>query len=274
MVSPRSTKLSEFERWGCARGASGYAGGVPVTADPLNVITETTAALSPVDHGGVVRGTTVGRLHVAVPKLRRLVSRGYAFIPDAPTERLAVWDDVWRHGAWSEVMSQALYAYQFSELRRPLTRHEARTVIRWMDRCECWWHGDDLAKIYATIVEDHPRWILPTLRRWNRSANRWRRRNSMVSLIEYASKRLRVLPYAELIGFVEPLLDDDEFYVAKGLGWTLREIGNVYPTEVAGFLERHAHRLQPQAWTGATKNLPRAARTTLMERRRARRDAP
>jgi 3-methyladenine DNA glycosylase AlkD len=102
-----------------------------------------------------------------------------------------------------------------------------------MDRCGCWEHCDDLAKIYATVVEANPSWSMPSLKKWNCSGNPWKRRQSMVSLIEYARKRTRLLPFAELIAFVEPLLDDDEDYVQKGLGWTVREIGNAYPEEIA-----------------------------------------
>ena len=49
--------------------------------------------------------------------------------------------------------------------------------------------------------------MVPTLRRWNRSRNPWKRRRSLVSLIEYADRRDRFLPFNELIGFIEPLLD-------------------------------------------------------------------
>jgi 3-methyladenine DNA glycosylase AlkD len=91
----------------------------------------------------------------------------------------------------------------------------------------------------------------------------------MVSLIEYASRRTRFLPFAELIAFLEPLLDDEEYYVQKGLGWTLREIGNAYPEEVATFMDKYAPRLAPQAWTAATKNLGKQEKLRL----RAIRDA-
>ena len=91
----------------------------------------------------------------------------------------------------------------------------------------------------------------------------------MVSLIEYASKRTRVLPFTELIAFVEPLLDDNDYYVQKGLGWTLREIGNVYPRESAPFIEQHAARLSSRSWTGVTKNLSKPDKARLRAIRNA-----
>ena len=183
--------------------------------------------------------------------MRRAVKQGDSFISESHSSNLKVWDYIWNQSAYAEVMSQALYFYQ----HRELNREEADTIRRWVERCTRWEHSDDLSKIYATVVEAHPRWLVPTLQQWNRSDNPWKRRQSIVSLIEYASKRQRFLPYEDLIAYIEPLLDDEDYYVQKGLGWTLREIGNAYPMEVARFMERNAARLAPQAWTAATKNL-------------------
>jgi len=197
------------------------------------------------------KGETIHRLRIPVPKLRRLVKEGYSFHSVSSSEKLEIWDYIWHHSAYYEVMSQALYTYQYCSL----TQIETKTLMRWVERCTCWEHSDDLSKIYATVVEANPGWIIPTLKTWNRSDNPWKRRQSMVSLIEYASKREQVLPFGDLIAFVEPLLADENYYVQKGLGWTLREIGNVYPLEFAQFIELHAADLAPQAWAGSTKNL-------------------
>jgi 3-methyladenine DNA glycosylase AlkD len=218
--------------------------------------------------GGNVDGLHVEEVRevvLVIPILRRAVKEGYSFVSKSRSENLVIWDYLWRHGAYNEVMHQALYFYQ----HRELNRDEAKTIRGWMERCACWEHCDDLSKIYAMVVEANPVWIMPTLRKWNRSRDLWKRRQSMVSLIEYASKRKRFLPFAELIAFIEPLLDDEEYYVQKGLGWTLREIGNAYPDQGARFIEQHARRLAPQAWTGATKNLGKEEKSRL----RAIRDA-
>ena len=200
-----------------------------------------------------MKGETIHRLRIPVPMVRRVVKEGYDFLSVSPEQNLEIWDYIWRLSAYYEVMSQALYFYQHHNL----SRMETSTILNWVERCTCWEHSDDLSKIYATVVEANPGWIVPTLKKWNRSDNAWKRRQSMVSLIEYASKRKHVLPFLDLIAFIEPLLDDDDYYVQKALGWTLREIGNAYPPEFAQFMEGHAARLAPQAWTSATKNLAR-----------------
>ena len=162
-----------------------------------------------------------------------------------------------------EVMHQALYTYQHVALRK----QEFTTIRAWIDGCACWEHSDDLSKIYANVTEDHPGWIMPTLQQWNRSRNPWERRQSVVALIEYADKRKRFLPYDFMIGQVESLLEDDDHYVQKGLGWTIREIGHAYPEEAWQFMLRHAARFSPQAWTAATKRLEPACKKRLKELR-------
>jgi 3-methyladenine DNA glycosylase AlkD len=214
------------------------------------------------------RGREVHRLRtVSVPAQRRAVRAGYGFVSESRAANLAAWDYIWNEGAYRELMCQALYFYQQSRVR-PLTKPELTTILGWSNRCICWEHSDDLAKIYADVVEANPEWILPSLKRWNSAPNPWLRRMSMTSLIEYARKRRRFLPYEELMAFVLPLIDDDAFYVQKGLGWTVREIGNAYPAQFATFMTGHAARLSPQAWTGATKNMSQAEKARLMAIRR------
>lgn len=217
----------------------------------LAEVTERAEALAAGSLAARKKDGTIYRLRIPVPMVRRVVKEGYAFLSVSPDQNLEIWDYIWRRSPYYEVMSQALYFYQ----HRNLSRRETGTILNWVERCTCWEHSDDLSKIYATVVEANPGWIVPTLKKWNRSENAWKRRQSMVSLIEYASKRERFLSLPDLMAFVEPLLDDDDYYVQKGLGWTLREIGNAYPLEFAQLMERHAARLAPQAWTGATKNL-------------------
>ena len=205
------------------------------------------------------------RLGIRVPDVRRAQKTGYSFSSAPAEEQLEIWDHIWRHSSYYEVMSQALYAYQ----HRQLTRVEIATIRQWVERCTCWEHSDDLSKIYATVVEENPSWMVPALKSWNRSNNAWKRRQSMVSLIEYASKRSRFLTFEQLIAFIEPLLGDEEYYVQKGLGWTLREIHNAYPDETADYFNRRALAIAPTAWSAATQKLKKADKARLNAARKA-----
>ncbi len=157
----------------------------------------------------------MGRLRtVNAPTQRKAVAAGYSFTSGPRSTCLAIWDYIWRQSDLMEVRNQALYFYQHKTLTRP----EVTRIRAWMDRCSCWEHCDDLAKIYADVVEQRPDWVVPTLKRWNRSRNPWKRRQSVVALVEYASKRRRFLSFGTMIAQVESLLDDEDYYVQKGLG--------------------------------------------------------
>lgn len=202
----------------------------------------------------------LGRLRtIRAPRQRQAAKAGYSF-SDAPRGTLVgIWDHIWRSSDLMEVKHQALYTYQ----HKTLQKQEFTRIRRWIDGCACWEHSDDLSKIYADVTEHNPEWILSTLQQWNGSKNPWKRRQSVVALIEYASKRQRFLPFEVMISQVGPLLDDEDYYVQKGVGWTIREIGHAYPEQTWQFMERHAARLSPQAWTGATKKLDRELKQQL-----------
>ncbi len=209
----------------------------------------------------------LGRLRtISAPQQRRAAKAGYSFSGSRPGTLIRIWDHIWRSSDLMEVMHQALYTYQ----HKPLQKQEFTKIRYWIDCCTCWEHSDDLSKIYADVTERNPEWILPTLQRWNKSRNPWKRRQSVVALIEYASKCTRFLPFEVMISQVESLLDDEGYYVQKGVGWTIREIGHAYPDQIRRFMERHAARLSPQAWTGATKKLDRAQKEPLKALRNAR----
>ena len=162
------------------------------------------------------------------------------------------------------MFGQALYAYQHRELKQ----QEIATICQWIERCSCWEHSDDLSKIYATVVEENPNWMVPKLKTWNQSNNPWKRRQFLVSLIEYAGKRRRFLPFEQLIAFIEPLLGDDEHYVQKGPGWTLPEIHNAYPQETADYINRKVLAIATLAWSAAAEKLDKADKARLNAARR------
>lgn len=177
---------------------------------------------------------------------------------------LDTWHDIYMGTPHYEVGSLAIYYYQY----QALSRVEFNTLRQWIDRCDCWEHSDDLSKIFADTLERNPNWVLPTLKKWNRAKNPWQRRQSVVSLLEYTQKRQRVLPFEQLIEFVITLLDDDEYYVQKGIGWTLREIYNAHPKQMLEFFEQRYRDIAPLAWSAATEKLDKSTKTRLNQQRK------
>ncbi|PCJ16329.1 MAG: hypothetical protein COB02_16330 [Candidatus Cloacimonadota bacterium] len=194
---------------------------------------------------------TIHRLNIRVPVLRKESKSKYSFSHLNKSQKIEIWDYIWKKTAIFEVMNIALYVYQ----KVSLNKNEFEYIITWVDKCDCWEHSDDLSKIYAQTLEENPTWILPYLKQWNKSTNLWKRRQSLVSLLEYSSKRKIILPFKELISFINPLLNDSEYYVQKAIGWTLREVYNVYPKQTTKYFKDKLLKLNPIAYSSSTEKL-------------------
>lgn len=205
------------------------------------------------------------RLGLRVPEVRALVKAGYPFLEGLSNkDRLRTWHHIHKNTTLYEVAHQAIYSYQ----HRSLSKTEFNTIRQWVDRCDCWEHSDDLSKIYARVFEEHPDRVEPWYRTWNSDSNPWKRRQSVVGLLEYARKRRKVQPFETLISFVVPLLADDAYYVRKGVGWTLREIYNIYPDKTLSFIRENLAAIHPDSYGAATEKLDRALKARLNNERR------
>jgi 3-methyladenine DNA glycosylase AlkD len=205
------------------------------------------------------------RLDLRVPVIRAMVKTGYDFHRDlSRSEILKAWHFIFSHTDIFEVASQCIYYYQ----HKSLNRAEFNTVVKWIERCDCWEHSDDFSKIYAKVFEENPDWVMPWYKKWNQHKNSWKRRQSIVGLLEYAQKRKQVQSYTVLIEFIRPLLDDDEYYVQKGVGWTLREIYNLYPDKTLRFLYDNLARIDPLAYSAATEKLDKPTKAAMNKQRK------
>jgi 3-methyladenine DNA glycosylase AlkD len=107
---------------------------------------------------------------------------------------------------------------------------------RWLDWFDNWGTTDSFClKVSGPLVarDGAPSDVL---RRWARGDSVWRRRAALVSLIPAARKGgERDL----LLELCEELLRDDEPYVQKAIGWSLKELCKGDMEAVIGFLQAH-----------------------------------
>ncbi len=205
------------------------------------------------------------KFQITVPTLRSFIKQKvYCFQQLNHEKQLDIWNYIWNESDYFESMSMAIYPFQ----HKTLTKKELDTLLKWVDKCYCWEHSDDLSKIFAQVLEENPKWILPVYKEWNQSENLWKRRQSIVGLLEYSSKRKKVLPFKELIAYIKPLLNDSEYYVQKGIGWTLREIYNVYPQETIAFLDKYLLQISSIAYSAATEKLGKEIKQEFNQRRK------
>ncbi|MGE0526706.1 MAG: DNA alkylation repair protein [Bdellovibrionales bacterium] len=208
-----------------------------------------------------------------VPHLRQALRAGFSFSNAEPDVIAEVWDQIWWDSDCYEVMSLAL-AWFYDPKQRLILRPNWPRLRAWSERIDNWAHSDTLSGIYARIHEDCGREVYKTFREWNRSENPWLRRLSIVSLFYYSSQRQKYPSFKQVATLLKPQLNFDHYYVQKGVGWTLRESGNVYPRETFAFIEGHISKISSHAFSAATEKMTPRQRHHLKNLRRMRRGKP
>lgn len=191
------------------------------------------------------------RLRIPVPLVRKSMKPAYAFVSSDSDKNLNAWDELWNKSDLFEAKSQAIYFYQY----KSITLSEFKVIASWVDQCSCWEHSDDLSKVIASVTEENPDWTMPLLNRWVKSKNPWHRRQSLVGMIEYSSKRKRYLPFETYIKNIDALLLDKDYYVQKAVGWILREVYNVYPEKCLKYQIKNLSTISAIAYSAATEKL-------------------
>jgi len=202
--------------------------------------------------GGQSRLRYIG---LRVPHLRQAMRQGFSFSRKSTAELAQIWNQVWWESDCFEVMALAL-AWFYEPQQKAVLCDSWPLLQKWSSRIDNWAHSDTLSGLYARILEQNPQVVYPTLVDWSLSDQPWLRRLSVVSLLYYSSQRKKVLPFKKIRALVHPQIEFAHYYVQKGVGWTLRESSNVYPTETYAYLKKNISKVSSHAFSAATEKLP------------------
>ena len=207
-------------------------------------------------------GTEYDFIGLSVPKQREVFEANYDFKTLTLEQQLEIWNEIWLYSNLYEAMTQAIF---FVSKNRDAfdTKHLFTITKSWIGKVDNWAHSDGLSDIFSYLLEKDAAYVYPQFKNWNTSANPWERRQSLVGLLEYSKKRKKVLPVNKMLPLVKPLLNDENYFVQKGLGWTLREIGNVYPKDTWSFLVTHHKKINAVAFSTAIEKLAAAQKDEL-----------
>ncbi|HKC67334.1 MAG TPA: DNA alkylation repair protein [Bacteroidia bacterium] len=199
-------------------------------------------------------GTQYDFIGLSVPKQREVFKAAYEFNNFTIEQQLEIWNEIWHHSQLYEAMTQALFFV--SQHKNTFdTKVLFATTKNWVGKIDNWAHSDGLSDIFSYLLEKDVAVVYPQIKIWNKSDNPWERRQSIVALLEYSKKRKKVLPVNKLLPLVKTLLEDENYFVQKGIGWTLREIGNVYPKDTWAFLVEHHAKITAVAFSPAIEKL-------------------
>ena len=196
---------------------------------------------------------------------RKLAKLKYSFSEQPPLEQLIVWDYIWNNSMDFWICMQS-FLYLESKIKDKEFLIDSWEIIKhWQEKVDNWGKCDALSKIYTKILELIPEKVLGQLKLWNKSRNLWDRRQSIVSLLYFSKTKKVVLPFHTIIALINDVIDDQEHYVQKAVGWGLKELYNVYPAETLLFLEREIKNISSIAFTIATEKIEKKDKNRLKE---------
>lgn len=214
------------------------------------------------------RGSELEHLGIRFPALRKRVKQGFSFYDPPEGQVLEVWDALWRSSPYGDVLFAAL-EYHTPIVRRHVSPGVWPVVRHWSDRVDNWCHSDLLSGLYSRVLQRYPDDVFPQIHTWNTAEGEWLRRISVISLVHYSGQNAVFLPPKEVLPLVSNCLGDARHYVQTAVGWVLREMGQVYPDEIAGYLETHASAMSAPAFSRAIERRSPQVRARLREARRA-----
>lgn len=206
-------------------------------------------------------------LNMSMPDLRRQLATLFSTKAESYNPELfADMQNLWFE---SDIFDAKTFAIYWLDKQKPeflIKNH--KKILAWADEIDNWAHSDGLCSIYARMFDESQSLLLPTYLRWNRHKNSWLRRCSMVGTFYYSRLRKNIPTFARVKKMVEPHFTAKEYYVQKGVGWTLREMYNVYPRETVNYIESKLPLITSIAWVAASEKLPKAIKNGLLRKRK------
>ncbi len=176
------------------------------------------------------------------------------------------WERHWLQGRSFEEKNLALY-FWIDKKNYLLAQKFYKKLLAWAKDLTNWAHSDGLSSLYARMLEEMGEPIDTVLLKWNKSKNPWERRQSIVSLLFYTRQRKKTPSAKRVLSAIKPLLNDEHYYVQKGVGWTLREVYQVDPKLTMTFIETHLHKILPDAYSAAVEKVAPTKRLALKKLR-------
>jgi 3-methyladenine DNA glycosylase AlkD len=176
--------------------------------------------------------------------------------PKKPTlekdELIALGLELWSSN-WFEEQAAGLMLIE--RCAKELTPKDLPMLKKITEECEGWAMLDYLSTRHlGTLAMNYPDEVYSNVRKWTKSKHLWTRRASILIHIMPARKKQLRAEFAILT--FEELLHENEFFIRKAIGWTLREIGKHYPDLTFEFLREHKDKASGLTLREGGRNLP------------------
>lgn len=211
-------------------------------------------------------------LDVKIPDVRNVFRDGFSFYnrkdKTFKPEHLKIFDFIWNHSKSFEAL--LICHYYVRSLPFSIRKENRELILDWLGRVDNWALSDELSSTFSEFLEDDPS-LLKRYEKWNRSKNSWERRQSIVGMLFYVRfRKTKFLKWNQIRKLIEPLLNDEDYYVQKGVGWTLREAYTWYPEPVFDYIVNTCTRIHPVAWYATTERMSEKEKRILKAKRKFR----
>lgn len=195
-----------------------------------------------------------------VPAIRRTVLDALAAHPALDhDEVVAIAEALWRvpihdrRAAAVEVLTARV---------RLLGPADVPLLERLLRESATWALSDSLAaSVVGEVVERHPVELGPVLDRWSTDDDFWLRRASMLSLL--VPLRKGGGDFDRFGRYADAMLDEQEFFIRKAIGWVLRDTARKRPDLVYRWARPRAARMSGVTYREVVKRLAEEQRADL-----------
>lgn len=179
------------------------------------------------------------------------------------------WNDVhkiWNESNYFEAKSICLYWLDNQSSDFLIKNH--KKIISWSKTIDNWAHADGYSSVLARLFEKNPFLLIETYKNWNSHKNTWYRRLSLVGLFYYSRQRESQPPLHLVQKFILNNINQEDYYLQKAVGWTIREMYNAYPQEGFQFISTYVQEIHPHAWYAASEKLSLKSKKALLAQRK------
>ena len=161
---------------------------------------------------------------------------------------------------WGKPQRELQYvAMEFLEKhRKELCKEEADfeeniAFFEMLVTSKSWWDTVDMLayKLVGFLVQTHPTKGKPVMQKWISSDNMWLRRTAILHQL----CRKECTDEKMLFQFCLARCHEDEFFIRKAIGWSLRDYARTKPNKVKKFLQQHKDSLSTLSYNEAAKHL-------------------
>ena len=201
---------------------------------------------------------------VTVPFLRKLAKSFQKDHPDLTHEQLtSLTDTLFDSGNHNLCQLAALLLANHKPL---LAADDHKRIQTYVQAGHTWAIVDLLSTEALASLRERFAAVRRALPRWTRNKDFWVRRSALLAFLPALRSGEGDEDFATFAELATPLLQEQEFFIRKAIGWILREASKKRPELVIDYLDEHIDDLSGLTLREGSKRLAPGERNRLLER--------